>query len=102
MRLNDNKKHDKEFYRNFIHKIFTNKNSINLDKCFAVSHHISISQSKRNACTSMRKKLANNNNLSVSTSLHTKISSKSLSKTIHITSRNTSMEAKKLSRYQKS
>ncbi len=99
MRVSDNKKHDKDFYRNFIHKIFVSKSSINLDKRFAMSHHVSLTQSKRNACTSMRKKLVQDS--STSTSLHGKTpSAKSLSKTIHVTSRNTSMEAKKLSRRQ--
>jgi hypothetical protein len=49
----------------------------------------------------MRKKLGQT--VGISTSLHKKIpSSKSLSKTKHISARNTSMETKKLSRCQKS
>ncbi len=66
-----------------------------------MSHHVSMSQSKRNACTSMRKKMAHNS--SVSALINSKLpSSKSLSKTMHITSRNTSMEMKRPSKHQKS
>ena len=56
-----------------------------------MSHHVSLSQSKRNVCTSMRKKLAYNSSVSTLINSNKLPSSKSLSKTMHVSSRNTSM-----------
>lgn len=84
---------NKDFYRSFIYKIFSKGPStpIQLKKNNHSSQHSSISQSKRAAFTTTRKNLS-----TTMSSLQSKMpSSKTISNTLHVTTRNSSLELKK-------
>lgn len=71
LKISDNKKCDKDYYRSFIHKVFLSKTLKLMEKgSFSSSlHRSSSSLLKRNASSSMRKKIIKNQ----SSSLHTKL-----------------------------
>lgn len=74
LKINDNTKHSKQFYRNFIYKVFINKrNSLNLDKYSNLSHHSSLSKTKRGSLTTGRKSLDCFTGFKVGSSVHDKM-----------------------------
>ena len=73
LKINDNKKCEKEYYRSFIHKVFANKPLKLFDKTnLSKSLHRSSSFGKKSiSATSIRKALVKNQ----ASSLHTKLPS---------------------------